>query len=121
MIGASGALFALLLAYGMIFPDRIITIPLFFVPPVQMRARQLVVIFIALELLFLFRSGGGGGIAHFAHLGGALVGFIYLKWPKFWKKKESVTSGFTPQDCQERFQDELNRVLDKLAREGWGG
>ena len=89
MIGASGALFALLLAYGMIFPDRIITIPLFFVPPVQMRARQLVVIFIALELLFLFRSGGGEiGRAHVC----TPVTFLYVVCRLLLDKKYAIRS-----------------------------
>lgn len=121
VIGASGAIFGLLLAYGMLFPNRMITLLLLFVLPVRLKARQLVFILTGLELLLLFNRGGGGGIAHFAHLGGALVGFIYLKWPTSRKKKESIPSGFTPPDPGERFQDELNRVLDKLAREGWGG
>ena len=121
MIGASGAIFGLLLAYGMVFPNRMITLLLFFVLPVRLKARQLVFILTGLELLLLFNRGGGGGVAHFAHLGGALVGFVYLKWPVLLKRRKRSPSGDTRSDSKERFQDELNRVLDKLAREGWGG
>ncbi len=121
MIGASGALFGLLIAYGMLFPDRIITLLLFFVFPVRMKARIMVMIFIVLELFFLLSRGRGGGVAHFAHLGGALVGFIYLKAPVLLKRRKRSPSGDTRLDSKERFQDELNRVLDKLAREGWRG
>jgi membrane associated rhomboid family serine protease len=72
-IGASGALFGLLLAYGMLFPNRTI-MPLF--PPIPMKARTFVIVFGALEL-FLGLSGGGG-IAHFAHLGGMLGGYLMI-------------------------------------------
>ena len=121
LIGASGAIFALLLAYGILFPNRIITLLLFFVLPVRLRARQMVIIFIALQLLLLLVIGRGGGVAYFAHLGGALVGFIYLKWPVLWKRMKRSPSGDIQPDTRERFQDDLNRILDKLAREGWGG
>lgn len=134
LIGASGALFALLIAYGMLFPDRVITLLLFFILPVRMKARQMVLIFIALELIFLFNSGGGGGIAHFAHLGGALVGFIYLKWPLLLSKvsdymKDNKIGNPSrrgvnyrePRDDAKNFQADLNRILDKLAQKGWEG
>ncbi|MFH1038089.1 MAG: rhomboid family intramembrane serine protease [PVC group bacterium] len=121
LIGASGALFALLIAYGLLFPDRVVTLLLFFVLPLRMRARQMVAVFIVLELLFLLGGGGGGGIAHFAHLGGALVGFVYLKWPARRKRKERPAAGPVPPKESGGYRDELNRVLDKLAREGWGG
>lgn len=76
-LGASGALFGLLLAFGMLFPDRII-MPLF--PPIPMKAKYFVAIFGALELLMgVF---GGSGIAHFAHLGGMLGGWLMIR---FWR------------------------------------
>jgi membrane associated rhomboid family serine protease len=76
-VGASGALFALLLAFGMLFPNRII-MPLF--PPIPMKAKFFVAIFGALELVLGFM--GGGGVAHFAHLGGMLGGFLIIR---FWR------------------------------------
>jgi membrane associated rhomboid family serine protease len=78
-VGASGALFALLLAFGMLFPDRII-MPLF--PPIPMKARTFVMVFGALELLlgYLDRSG----VAHFAHLGGMVGGFLMIR---YWRKQ----------------------------------
>jgi hypothetical protein len=78
----------------------------------------MVMIFIGLELLFLLGGSGGGGVAHFAHLGGALVGFIYLKWPHWQKKLTSRKPTFEPRIS---YREELNQILDKLAREGWGG
>lgn len=74
-IGASGALFGLLLAFGMLFPNRII-MPLF--PPIPMKARTFVIVFGALELFF--GLSGGGGIAHFAHLGGMLGGYLMIRY-----------------------------------------
>ncbi len=118
LVGASGALFALLIAFGMLFPDRVVTLLLFFFIPVRLRARQMVMIFIGLELLFLLGRGGGGGIAHFAHLGGALVGFIYLKWPD-WRTRSGRRTPPSPPKIS--YREELDLILDKLAREGWGG
>jgi membrane associated rhomboid family serine protease len=76
-VGASGALFALLLAFGMLFPNRII-MPLF--PPIPMKAKIFVAVFGALELVLGFM--GAGGVAHFAHLGGMLGGFLMIR---FWR------------------------------------
>ncbi|MEN9419440.1 MAG: hypothetical protein RI988_3060 [Pseudomonadota bacterium] len=73
-VGASGALFGLLLAYGMLFPNRTI-MPLF--PPIPMKARTFVFVFGGLELVFGFI--GGTGIAHFAHLGGMLGGWLMIQ------------------------------------------
>ena len=76
-IGASGALFGLLLAFGMMFPNRII-MPLF--PPIPMKAKVFVAVFGGLELLF--GLGGRSGVAHFAHLGGMLGGWLMFR---FWR------------------------------------
>ena len=74
-VGASGALFALLLAFGMLFPNRII-MPLF--PPIPMKARTFVMVFGGLELLF--GLSGSSGVAHFAHLGGMVGGFLMIRY-----------------------------------------
>ena len=74
-VGASGALFALLLAFGMLFPNRII-MPLF--PPIPMKARTFVMIFGGLELLLGLM--GQSGVAHFAHLGGMVGGFLMIRY-----------------------------------------
>jgi membrane associated rhomboid family serine protease len=76
-LGASGAIYALLLGYAMMFPDRII-MPLF--PPIPMKAKYAVIVF-GVMALFLGMTGGGG-IAHFAHLGGMLGGWLMLR---FWR------------------------------------
>ncbi len=74
-VGASGGLFALLLAFGMLFPNRTI-MPLF--PPIPMKARTFVIVFGALELLL--GLSGRSGIAHFAHLGGMVGGFLMIRY-----------------------------------------
>ncbi len=81
-IGASGAVYGILLAFGMMFPNR--TIMLLF-PPIPMQAKYFVLIFGAIEFLSgIMRTSSG--IAHFAHLGGMLVGFILIK---MWRIKRS--------------------------------
>jgi membrane associated rhomboid family serine protease len=75
-VGASGGLFGLLLAYAMMFPNRTI-MPLF--PPIPMKAKTFVAIYGGLELL-LGVSGTQSGVAHFAHLGGMLGGFLMIRY-----------------------------------------
>ncbi len=70
-VGASGAVYGVLLAFGMMFPERPIYI--YFLLPIK--AKYFVVMYMAFEI---FSVGSMDGVAHFAHLGGALVGFIYL-------------------------------------------
>jgi len=74
-VGASGALFGLLLAFGMLFPNRTI-MPLF--PPIPMKARTFVIVFGVIELLF--GLSGRSGVAHFAHLGGMLGGYLTIRY-----------------------------------------
>jgi membrane associated rhomboid family serine protease len=73
MVGASGAVFGLLLCYGVLFPNRTI-MPLF--PPIPMKARTFVIVFGALELFL--GVYGDTGVAHFAHLGGMLGAWLML-------------------------------------------
>ena len=72
-IGASGAIYGLLLAYAMSFPNRQILLLLF---PFPIRAKYLVIIVGAIDLVLMFFHDG---IAHLAHLGGLLTGYLYLK------------------------------------------
>ena len=76
-VGISGGLFGLLLAFGMMFPNRVI-MPLF--PPIPMKAKVFVAVFGVLELFL--GVGGRDGIAHFAHLGGMLGGWLMIR---FWR------------------------------------
>lgn len=75
-VGASGAVYGVLLAFGMLFPNT----PLFIIPiPFPIKAKWLVIGFGALEL-YLGITRTGGNIAHFAHLGGMIFGFILIKY-----------------------------------------
>jgi membrane associated rhomboid family serine protease len=74
-LGASGATFGLLLAFGMLFPNRMIVMLL---PPIPMKAKYFVAIFGTLELVLGVM--GPSGIAHFAHLGGMLGGFLMIRY-----------------------------------------
>jgi len=75
-VGASGGLFGLLLAFGMMFPNRII-MPLF--PPIPMKAKVFVALFGGIELV-LGLTDPLSGVAHFAHLGGMIGGFLMIQY-----------------------------------------
>ena len=79
VVGASGGVFGLLLAFGMAFPNRMIML-LF--PPIPMKAKYMVILFGIFEL-YLGLSGSAPGIANFAHLGGMLFGYLLIQ---HWKK-----------------------------------
>lgn len=74
-VGASGGVFGLLLAFAMVFPQRVI-VPLF--PPIPMRAPVFVAVYGAMELLFGV-TGTLQGVAHFAHLGGLAGGYLLMR------------------------------------------
>lgn len=76
VIGASGAIFGLLLAFGMLFPNAELYI--FFIP-VAVKAKYMVPVYILIELFLGVAQFSGDSVAHFAHLGGALFGFILIK------------------------------------------
>lgn len=73
-VGASGAIYGVLLAFGLMFPDRYIFLFPLFVP---IKSKYFVAVYILLEV-FSGVTGTSDGVAHFAHLGGAAVGYIYL-------------------------------------------
>jgi len=75
-VGISGGLFGLLLAFGMMFPHRTVML---IIPPVPLKAKTLVIGYGALEL-FLGVTGSQEGVAHFAHLGGMLGGFLMIRY-----------------------------------------
>ena len=76
VIGSSGAIYGLLLAFGWLFPNRQVYI--YFLFPIP--AKYFVIIFGFLEFIY-FSRGGGGGISHLTHLGGLLFGLVYMAYP----------------------------------------
>ena len=80
-IGASGSVFGLLLAFGMIFPNT--PLYLMFIP-IPIKAKYMVIGYGVLEFFFGIVNRAGDNIAHFAHLGGMLFGIILIL---YWKKK----------------------------------
>ena len=87
-VGASGAIYGVLIGYAMLFPDSVLTL---IFPPVSLKAKWFVLIFAAIELVTGITSAGassiGGGIAHFAHLGGMLFGWLLIL---YWKRKRKM-------------------------------
>ena len=129
IIGASGAVYGVMLAFARFWPrDRIM---IYGIIPVE--ARWLVVGTTAYALYSGF-TGGGGGVANFAHLGGYVGAYLYLKWvegrapAKQWEKKvkgpapSSIPLGDWKQlditKVHEANRDEVNRILDKINASG---
>ena len=83
LVGASGAVMGLLLAFGVMHPNAVIML---LIPPIPMTAKWFVVIYGVIEM-FLGWTGFGGNVAHFAHVGGMLWGLLLLQW---WKRNGTI-------------------------------
>ena len=104
-IGASGAVYGILLAFGMIFPnERLFIIPF----PFPIKAKWLIMGYIAIEL-FSAMSGPGDGIAHMAHLGGMLFGFLLIR---YWQKHPDSSQRYGRSRGQAFFDQMLNRYAE---------
>lgn len=115
VIGASGAIYGLLLAFGLMFPDSIIY--LFFVFP--LRAIQ-AVFFIAFLTFVMAVGAGGARIAHVAHLSGMLTGFLFFKVPGWWRRfqnslRKTKLEVIYPTDDLSK---EVDRILEKISAQG---
>ena len=80
LMGISGLVFGLLIAYGMMWPESTIML---LIPPIPIKAQYFVMIYAGIMLIMMF-SSPNDGIAHFAHFGGALSGFLLIQ---YWRKK----------------------------------
>ena len=81
-VGASGAVYGILLGYGVTFPNN----ELFIIPiPVPIKAKWLVTAYVVLELALGLRNSAADNVAHFAHLGGMLAGFLIIL---YWRRKD---------------------------------
>lgn len=128
-IGASGAVFGFLVAFAMMFPDA--TMYLYFVIPVK--AWQAAALFAFIEFFAAF-EGGGQGMARFAHLGGMVTGYLYLRFGwhlgapiRLVKRKWLAWRGIGSQGARSRVElhevtddlvAEVDRILDKILRQG---
>ena len=123
-IGASGAVYGILLAFGMIFPnERLFIIPI----PFPIKAKWLILGYIVIEL-FSAMSGPGDGVAHMAHLGGMLFGFLLIR---YWQKHPGSSQRYgrsygkefeTDEEYnmrQRQNQEEIDAILDKIRKSGY--
>lgn len=83
MVGASGAIFGLLVAFGMLYPNTEMYIMFI---PIPVKAKYIIPVYILVELSLGVARVPGDSVAHYAHLGGALLGFILVK---LWKDKDN--------------------------------
>ena len=139
VIGASGAIFGVLIAFGMMFPDRYIF--LYFVVPVKAKY------FIAgLIVLGVLAVGDAGNVANLAHLGGALAGYFYILYDQRrvpfarffeqarWKLRQRVEERDPEEAVEAKFfdirtgqkkeepptaQQRIDEILDKISRSGY--
>ncbi|MEZ4415391.1 MAG: rhomboid family intramembrane serine protease [Gemmatimonadota bacterium] len=138
IVGASAAVYGVMLAFAMNWPDA----PIYLWGLLPVKAKWFVG-FLFVASLFSSLSGGGGGIAHLAHLGGLVTGFLYLK-SDYWKPTALSTRTSRPRPRrlaivpreeraesqparptrgrrdadEERLLDEVDRVLDKISAQG---
>jgi membrane associated rhomboid family serine protease len=127
IIGASGAVLGVLVAYTLMYPDRQVLI--YFLFPIKMK--YLIWVLVAIDLIGAF-SGSQGGTAHFAHLGGMATGFLFLKqdWRlgAFGRKMRASRARRTMRKQAERQeraqesarakQEEIDRILEKISAHG---
>lgn len=123
-IGASGAIFGVLVAYALMFPNRIIY--LWFILPIK--AKYLVGCFAILTFIASFQQPQAGGVAHFAHLGGMLIGFLYLKTD--WRisrifrflnektRKRKLEKLSNSRQEENKILEQVDRILDKINAQG---
>jgi membrane associated rhomboid family serine protease len=118
-VGASGAIFGLLVAYAMIYPNRLVYL-WFFIP---VKAKYLALMLGVFELLATMQMARDG-VAHWAHLGGMVVGFVYLKVASFARggfaryENRRVRVIRPDKSPMEDLQEEVDRILRKISEFG---
>ena len=131
VLGASAAVLACVIAFATLFPDREITLLVFFILPVTLKAKYMALIAIAFDIVPLL-SGADGSVAHLAHLGGMLVGYLYIKQlgygttPRWLLALQRAGAALTPRwkprrrdlSPDEYMREVVDPILDKIAREG---
>lgn len=124
IIGASGAIYGILIGFAILFPNRLVYI--YFLFPVKVK--YLVIFLVAIEF-FMSMGGARDNIAHFAHLGGMLIGFLYLRGN--WQSrsiKYKISNYFHRQRMEkmarqrekdQKTMEEVDRILDKINQVGY--
>jgi membrane associated rhomboid family serine protease len=145
VVGASAGVFGLVAAYAALFPDRTLTLLVFFVLPVSLRARTLLWLSIGLAVFGIMVPGDG--VAHAAHLGGIIAGWGYIRWfigggaragwgtsgpsarrPRVlartaskdrapWRRGDAATTDDLPPE--EFMSREVDPILDKISAHGF--
>jgi len=128
VVGASGAIYGVMVAFAVLFPERVITLLLFLILPVQIKAKYLVMIFAGISLL-LGAFGSNDGVAHFAHLGGMLVGFAYLKlgwrldhlttWVRQQRESRQAVQDLKKHQAMQRIRERVDEIRDKINEVGY--
>ena len=123
-VGASGAVFGILGAFAALFPNRPVTLLVFYVLPVTMKAWVLASVLVGIQLLFLAGSGEGG-IAYAAHIAGGIAGYLFtmiitgrLDASRFRLWRFSRRTPGKPADSWR--EAEVDRILDKISTKGIG-
>ena len=124
LIGASGAIYGILLAYGLMFPNRKVLI--YFLFPIKVKY------FVAILALISFVSSidtSGSNISHLTHLSGMIIGFVYLKFPSFKYRSSIMISNKIVESKQRKIekrkantillQKKVDRLLDKVSDGGF--
>jgi membrane associated rhomboid family serine protease len=111
-IGASGAIFGILMANAVLFPDRRVWL---FPLPVAIPMRPYVAVIAAIEFFFTLGSGGDN-VAHLCHLGGMLVGYIYLRRGSFLYSVRNSVTDWKIQRNKRRFQVYMNKHKEPPSR-----
>jgi len=119
-VGASGGIFGLIGAFAGLFPNRQLTLLVFFVLPVTMPAWLLAVLFGLIQLAYLLNPGASG-IAYAAHLAGGIAGFIFVK--VLYRKEGGWNAGLSQiRSVKSMDRDpstvEINAILDKISSDG---
>lgn len=132
ILGASAAIYGILVAFAVLFPNRVVTLLLFFVLPVQLKAKTLALIFVGISLILGIQSqllGSVDMVAHFAHLGGAMVGFFLLRGRYYSQRAVQRISEMQEQRRQNlerqkrdrinRKRKEIDEILDRINEVGY--
>lgn len=117
VIGASGAIFGLLVAYGMLFGERVIYFMMLF----PMKAKHFVMILGGILIANLLSEGlvGSDGVAHLAHLGGAVTGYLFMKgWSRYQRSSWRTEGGRSGRRGGRRLKLVVNNKDSKSKNEG---